>query len=482
MAMRFQFSLYFFLLAALAGCQGTSVGGIVGNAIAPRNAPIENLALPVNFPTDIPLFRQASLQDLQQSSQKDAIHVTSRWLIREPSPQVVQFYREALRQNGWHILRSSDLSDSKNSSLDQIAFLAERNDLLVTISMQPIPEGTSLLLQYVRLPQSVPNNTPNNVSGNLSKNDFGQVSGQLVGNMNASSNGLPRNRTDTANFSIRLFGFTRSFANLNAQSQIAFLSTDRTLTAFLPSDLYTAPVSLRAFVKDICQLGAIAPTPQNNFEPYRAISRREYARWLAVTNNRIHQNRPSRQIRLAESTDTPTFTDIPRNDPDFSIIQGLANAGLIRPNPETANNTPTLFRPDAQITREELLHWKVPLDVRRPLPAATVETVNQAWGFQDSDRISPFALKAIFADAQSGDLSNIRRSFGFTTLFQPQKAVTRAEAAAVLWYFGTQADGLSIQSFLESEKATTNPTNPAANNTSTTTNPSASPSPNRVSR
>ncbi|MEE3718382.1 S-layer homology domain-containing protein [Tumidithrix elongata RA019] len=468
--MRFQphFPLYFLLLTSLASCQGTGFGGIVESAIAPKPAQTESITLPTDFPADIPIFRQASLQDLQRSPQTDSLNVTSRWLIREQPTQVTQFYRDALSQNGWQVLRSSDLV---NQTPNQGTFLAERNDLLVTVAVQPIPEGTSLLLQYVRLPQPVANNTPNNLSSNL----------------NQLSNNFSRNTIDVTNFSIRLFGLTRSFPRLNGQSNSQTNSQilSQNLTSFLPSDLEAAPASLRPFVKDISQLGIIAPKSQNNFEPNRTISRREYARWLAMTNNRIYQNRPSRQIRLAQAaSDAPTFTDVPRNDPDFSIIQGLANAGLIRPSADTTNNTANLFRPDAQISREELLQWKVPLDLRRPLPNATVESVSQAWGFQDSDRIAPTALRAILADAQAGDLSNIRRSFGFTTLFQPQKPVTRAEAAAILWYFGTQTDGLSIQNILEIEKATTNPSNPSSNNTSVipSPNPSLSPTPSSTVR
>ena len=57
----------------------------------------------------------------------------------------------------------------------------------------------------------------------------------------------------------------------------------------------------------------------------------------------------------------------------------------------------------------------------------------------------------LYADFQNGDLSNIRRIFGYTTLFQPKKPVTRAEAAASLWYFGFQGDGITAQEVLESE-------------------------------
>ncbi|MFN9859338.1 MAG: S-layer homology domain-containing protein, partial [Pseudanabaena sp.] len=85
-------------------------------------------------------------------------------------------------------------------------------------------------------------------------------------------------------------------------------------------------------------------------------------------------------------------------------------------------------------------------------PNATWDGIRQTWGFKDSDLISENALGAIFADAQLRDLSNIRRSFGFTTLLQPQKPVTRAEAAATLWYFGTEIDGISANKVIELDR------------------------------
>ncbi len=211
------------------------------------------------------------------------------------------------------------------------------------------------------------------------------------------------------------------------------------------SDLEQAPAALRPWIKDLNQLGTIAPKTGQNFQPNILVARREYARWLLQTNNRLYKNQPSRQIRLAQPNDSASYPDIPNNHPDFAIIQGLANAGLI-------NGTGDRFRPNDPLLREELVQWKIPLDLRQPLPNATLETVNQVWGFKDSDRISESSLSAIFADAQLRDLSNIRRSFGFTTLLQPQKPVNRAEAAASLWYFGTATDGLSASKVLEQDK------------------------------
>jgi hypothetical protein len=224
---------------------------------------------------------------------------------------------------------------------------------------------------------------------------------------------------------------------------ISFINPQSQIGEF--SDLETVPTPLRPWIKDLNKLGTITPKTGLQFQPNSLVSRREYARWLLQTNNRLYKNQPSRQIRLAQPNDTVSFPDIPNNHPDFAIIQALANAGLI-------GGTGDRFRPNDPLLREELVQWKIPIDLRQPLPNATLETVSQVYGFKDSDRISENALSAIFADAQLRDISNIRRSFGFTTLLQPQKPVTRAEAAASLWYFGTATDGISAAKVLELDK------------------------------
>jgi S-layer homology domain len=209
------------------------------------------------------------------------------------------------------------------------------------------------------------------------------------------------------------------------------------------TDLDQAPPQMRTYIQDLAQLGVFS-SKESTFKPNQAITRREFARWLVAANNLIYGDRPTQQIRLGVSSDQPAFQDVPRSDPDFAAIQGLAKAGLI-PSPLSGDATTVTFRPDAPLTRENLLLWKVPTDTRQSLPNASVEAVQQSWGFQDAARIDPKALRAVLADYQNGDLSNIRRAFGFTTLFQPKQSVTRAEAAAVLWYFGAQNEGLSAQ-------------------------------------
>ena len=144
------------------------------------------------------------------------------------------------------------------------------------------------------------------------------------------------------------------------------------------------------------------------------------------------------------------FSDVNSGDMDFAVIQGLAEAGII-PSRLSGDNTAFLFRPDAPLTRENLLLWKVPLDIHKALPSASIEAVKQTWGFNDTTSINPKALQALYADFQNGQRSNVRRVYGFTILFQPKTPVTRSQAAAALWYFGNLGEGISAEEILKAK-------------------------------
>jgi len=200
----------------------------------------------------------------------------------------------------------------------------------------------------------------------------------------------------------------------------------------------------------------------NSFEPSKNMTRREYARWLVAANNAMYINNPAKQIRLASESTQPTFSDVSKTDFDFPVIQGLAEAGLI-PSPLSGDSTSVLFQPDAPLTREQLILWKIPLDTRQTLPAANLDAVKQTWGFQDTGKIDPKALRAVLADFQNGEKSNIRRVFGYTTLFQPKKPVSRAEAAAALGYFGTLSEGISATETLNVRRSPKAGVSPSSN-------------------
>ncbi|MEL6602615.1 MAG: S-layer homology domain-containing protein [Cyanobacteria bacterium J06614_10] len=229
------------------------------------------------------------------------------------------------------------------------------------------------------------------------------------------------------------------------------------------TDLGKAPEEIQPYLVDLIELDLLevrppakppaangdgtpataAPAPgPDEFRPNQAVTRREYARWLLATNNQFYSGDRTRKIRPGVTSAQPVFQDVPAGDADFAAIQGLAEAGII-PSPLTGSSTTVTFRPDAPLTRKDLLTWKVPLDTRQPLPDASISAVQQAWGFQDAEKIPPRSLQAVLADYQNGDFSNFRRAFSYTTLFQPDKAATRAEAAAVLWRFGNPAEGIT---------------------------------------
>ncbi len=210
------------------------------------------------------------------------------------------------------------------------------------------------------------------------------------------------------------------------------------------SDLDKVGDRQREEIEDLAQLNILQAKTGEEFTPQSNISRGEFARWLFQANNVFFANQPSKQIRPALSNATPLFTDVPPSHPNFAQIQGLADAGLI---PSSLTNDPSAsqFRPDAPLTREDLVRWKVPLDHRRALPNASLENIKETWGFQDAAKISPKIWPALAADFQNGDQSNLKRMFGYITIFQPQRPVTRGEAASALWFLGVQTDGLSAQ-------------------------------------
>ena len=153
---------------------------------------------------------------------------------------------------------------------------------------------------------------------------------------------------------------------------------------------------------------------------------------------------------------------MPASDPDFSAVQGLAEAGII-PSPLTGSSTTLTFRPDAPLTRQDLLLWKVPLDTRQPLPQATPAAVQEAWGFQDAAKVEPRALQGGASRLSKRRLCQHSASLWLHYApFSQTKAATRAEAAAVLWRFGNSTEGITAADVLGT--STSSQPTPEANN------------------
>ena len=463
--------------------------GPTNNNTQPNNTTAQ---LPADFPTEIPIYPNAHLQQVTQpvtqASGKSASPSTSndgkltRWVSSDPSNFIESFYQKQFQTNNWQIL-------SQPTAVQGSTIEARRNNLLVTVSIQPQPltstnsnatsspsqpnaeqnpAATEFVIQYVRnTSETAPatTTTPQPSAAN-SPNGAGAIQPAQTPATTTPQPGAANSPNGAG-------------ATQPPQTPVSTDTTGSGEAGF--TDLNQVPQEYRQYVKDLIELGALplASTDYKSnksqtgtqFEPNKIISRREYARWLFTANNIIHATTPAQQLHLASQTDRPAFQDVPPTDPDFPLIQGLAEAGLI-PSPLSGNDTAVLFRPDAPLTREQMILQKVPLDIHHALPNASVDAIKQTWGFQDAARIDPLALRAVLADFQNGDQSNIRRVFGYTTLFQPQKPVTRSEAAAALWYFGTQGEGLSAKDVL---KIKNQQSQPAATPTPTPT-PSSSAS------
>lgn len=380
--------------------------------------------LPPDFPTEIPLYPNAQLIEVSGQTDPSPKTVRLRWESTDPVNSVGNFYSTEFGDRNWEIV-------SRPTAEGQGSLVATRDNLRVTVSLSPTQKvggSTEFAIDYSKdSPEIAATPQPNNSESSASP----------------TPTPSPSNSDGTTPGS-------------SASPKSAKVSE--------PED--QIPQQLRQYVTDLTQLEVLKvrsspraslTTDSANLEttstlpkPNKIVTRREYARWLVAANNQIYASRQAKQIRLAVDSSEPAFSDVPKTDPDFAAIQGLAEAGVI-PSSLSGETKDVKFRPDAPLTRETMILWKVPLDTRQVLPTANIEGVKEKWGFQDASKIDSQASRAVLADFNNGDLANIRRVFGFTTLFQPKKSVTRAEAAASLWYFGVQDQGLSAKDAVQAK-------------------------------
>ncbi|KAG8098998.1 hypothetical protein GUJ93_ZPchr0013g34732 [Zizania palustris] len=170
-------------------------------------------------------------------------------------------------------------------------------------------------------------------------------------------------------------------------------------------------------------------------------TRREYARWLVVASNFLSRNTSSKvyPAMYIENVTELAFNDIRPEDSDFPFIQGLAEAGLISSKlsrsdingPEDVDNNHNMFSPESPVSRQDLVSWKMALD-KKQLPEVDKYSMYKASGYIDVDRINAAAWPALVADLGAGDQSITALAFGFTRLFQPDKPVTKGQAALAL--------------------------------------------------
>ncbi|MGL5836825.1 MAG: S-layer homology domain-containing protein [Waterburya sp.] len=398
----------------------------------------------LNFPDTFPVYPQAELQETKSS--KDQQSGMMLWNLPDNRQTVADYYLAELSAQNWEIIKPFTINPQQKIA----RAIAVKDNRRVELSLLPgvnaTGENTQLSVVYHPLDQDIPNSSIAQWETTTEK------SFQTKSNRGKSTSQLPSNQTQSTlgKTNTNISGQSRTGASLNQQNNPGYNSAAISFT-----DLDEIPPQLQQPIESVAALNILTPyTRQANvdltkFAPNEVITRGEYARWLIAANNRYYADNPGKKIYLATATSQPAFNDVKPNHPDFGAIQSLAEAGLI-PSRLTEDSTKLLFRPDAPLIRADLVTWKVPLDTRKSLPKASIQAIEESWGFQDAADIDSSATRALYADFQNGDRSNVRRMFGYTTLFQPKKPVTRAEAAASLWYFGFQGDGISAKEVLAS--------------------------------
>ncbi|AFY91570.1 putative S-layer protein [Chamaesiphon minutus PCC 6605] len=387
------------LLFIVSGC---NAGTSFQNPFAPDPKLKEPLAVGSNvsqtpatsssntLPTDFPLYPQAKLQSTTQTPERG---IVTTWTTADPIDFVYKFYQQELPAKQWEIV-----TQPSDSNPILTAKQAQLNVSIAVADGKPSEPQTS----------------------------------------------TDKQQTGVTTYTISLLGAT------DVSTTTPTATTPNPTASPLPTTKPIAklPTTTADYIKDLAQIGVLTSAES---APNRTVTRREYARWLVTAHNRITGSKPTQQVKLATTDTKPAFQDVPSTNPDFPSIQGLAEAGLI-PSPLSGDATSVLFRPDTPLTREQMILWKVPLDTRQPLPTASLDAVKQTWGFQDAGKIDPKALRAVLADFQNGEQSNIRRAFGYTTLFQPKKTVNLGEVATSLWYFGANSEGLSARDAVQAER------------------------------
>jgi S-layer homology domain len=377
----------------LSGCNGRES---LQNTLAPdpqlkqpiTDAPTaSDAAVANNLPNDFPLYPQAKLQSTAQTEDKK---ILTTWTTPDPIESVYKFYQTELAAKQWQIVTPP--SDAE----PQLVATQDRSSVTIAPQTSNDKQQAGVTTYTISLLTTT-----------------------------VATNPTPTTPTPTA---------TNSPPTPSPSTK--------------PISSNFSPANPGDYLSDLTKLGVLTSADTNStgkISPVnRVVTRREYARWLVAAHNRITGTKPTQQLKLATTDVKPAFQDVPTTNPDFPSIQGLAEAGLI-PSSLSGDATSVLFRPDAPLTREQMILWKVPLDTRQPLPAASLDAVKQTWGFQDAGKVDPKALRAVLADFQNGEQSNIKRVFGYTTLFQPKKTVNLGEVATAIWYFGANSEGLSAR-------------------------------------
>ncbi|KAJ6792823.1 Uncharacterized protein M6B38_237550 [Iris pallida] len=182
---------------------------------------------------------------------------------------------------------------------------------------------------------------------------------------------------------------------------------------------------------------------ENDVNADELCTRREYARWLAKANSMLERSPKHRiapTILIADSMIT-AFDDVSVSDPDFWCIQALGESGITVSKLSNVNSSYIVENSDAQgrfdflpesfISRFDLVNWKAMLEY--PFTSEVKEKMlREKVGLFDLSTSHLDSSPHLLMDLMAGDRSITRRVFGNIRRLQPQKPVTKAQAAVAL--------------------------------------------------
>ncbi|XP_027360831.1 uncharacterized protein LOC113868980 isoform X2 [Abrus precatorius] len=199
------------------------------------------------------------------------------------------------------------------------------------------------------------------------------------------------------------------------------------------------PVSVDSTQEEALSVLKTLKIIEDHVEANELCTRREYARWLIKLNSSLERSpkhRISPVVSLCGSVVT-AFDDINADDPDFRSIQVLAEAGVI-PSKLSWKNSSNYggsdsqvkinFFPDRFISRQDLIDWRAQLEYEFFSGVIDQISIKKA-GYMDVKEITS---PAVYVDMLEGDGSILRKVFGQSKRFQPNKPSTKAQAAVAL--------------------------------------------------
>jgi S-layer homology domain len=192
-------------------------------------------------------------------------------------------------------------------------------------------------------------------------------------------------------------------------------------------------------ISDLAALGVFGPAT-GAFNPNGPLTRAEFVKWLVQANNAIWASVPEKQIHPSQGT-TSSYPDVATSHPDFPYIQGMYDAGFAVGFPDKT------FKPAQRLTREQMIAIKESVDRGGVDKYYVSFWQNTTPDWKDKNQINKQFQGAIaedwgvdrYAVAQGRPtfvIGNVPRTFGAIAMLRPQQAVTRAEAAVMLWKVG----------------------------------------------